>query len=264
MEVLIAKLKEVIHIVNGRSSTQSGQFPDVIHPDDTFLVSYPRSGMAWLRRLIACMQHPGLNPGVGNIGDYVPDVYQERDVLDSQPRPRIMKSHEIYDARYPRVIYLLRDGRDVGVSYYNYYQTIKGYKGDFRGFLVRFLNGNVSFGSWQDHVRSWLLREHGIPLIYVRYEHLHSVPFKTLYDVADFLRFDVDDHRIATALKKCTFKKHRQDVKRNSPNFEQGYRGGVKGAPGAWKETFTEALLSLFWAEAGEVAAEVGYERSGN
>ena len=205
-----------------------------------------------------------------NINQLVPDIYNGKAGRDkvgpdlaSFERPRIMKSHASYENRYPRVVYLIRDGRDVAVSYYNYYQTIKGYGDSFDTFLKQFLQGkDIGFGSWQDHVRSWLSREHTIPFLILKYEQLHENPNETLGRLAAFLHLDTDETRSQDALQKCTFESYVKDVKQNSPFSKQGYRGGVKGRPGAWKELFTQRHLDLFWSKAGKVAEELGYHRN--
>ena len=35
------------------------------------------------------------------------------------PRPRILKSHECFQPQYPRIIYIVRDPRDICVSFYH-------------------------------------------------------------------------------------------------------------------------------------------------
>ena len=208
------------------------------------------------------MQDSETDISARNIGNYVPYVYSQK--ANNAERPRILKSHETYQPKYPRVIYLVRDGRDVAVSYYNFYQTTKGYVGSFDKFVRQFLSGNVQFGSWQDHVRSWLLRQHANPFMVVRYEQLHRHPFNILRQVAEFLHLDVDDGLIGKAVQKHTFENRKKDARNNSPFYGRGFRGGVKGAPGAWKETFTTPLLDLFWSQAAEAMEQLGYNRDGD
>src|SRR5207249_5512725 len=89
--------------------------------DDVFLVSYPRSGNTWTRFLIANLAHPNEPTNFANIESRIPEIYLFPDrVLLNLPRPRILKSHECFDPRYKRTIYIVRDPRDVAVSYYYY------------------------------------------------------------------------------------------------------------------------------------------------
>ena len=173
-----------------------------------------------------------------------------------------MESNESYQPNYPRVIYLVRDGRDIAVSYYNFYQTIKGYSGTFEEFLRLLLNGETAYGSWHGHVRSWVFRRQTNPYILVQYEKLHEEPFAILRNVAKFLELDVADNQIASSLSKCTFQRLKEDIRNNTSLYGRGYQGGVKGGPGAWKEMFTEELLCLFWEEAGSIMERLGYSRA--
>src|SRR5437868_9727768 len=89
--------------------------------DDVFVVSYPRSGNTWTRFLIANLISPEDPATFANIEQKLPDIYRhsQRQLLQS-PRPRMLKSHEAFDSRYKKVIYIVRDPRDVSVSGYHY------------------------------------------------------------------------------------------------------------------------------------------------
>src|SRR6476646_4264045 len=92
-----------------------------VYADDTFVVSYPRSGNTWTRFLIANLLHPDLNVSFTNIEKLIPDTSsQSNRALKRTPRPRIIKTHEYFDHRYPKVIYIVRDPRDVVLSYYDF------------------------------------------------------------------------------------------------------------------------------------------------
>src|SRR5467141_466425 len=91
----------------------------LILPDDVFLVSYPKSGNTWTRFLVANLVYPEKNPDFSNINELIPDpeAMHKRD-LERAARPRLIKSHQYFDPRYPKVIYIVRDPRDVVLSEY--------------------------------------------------------------------------------------------------------------------------------------------------
>src|ERR1051326_236512 len=75
-----------------------------VFPDDTFIVSYPRSGNTWTRFLIANLLHPDEPVTFRNISRLLRDSEARSSrYLKSIPRPRVIKSHEYFDHRYQRV-----------------------------------------------------------------------------------------------------------------------------------------------------------------
>src|SRR5467141_4482966 len=79
-----------------------------VRPDDTFVVSYPRSGNTWTRFLIANLLHPNQNVSFTNIEKLIPDTAsQSNRALKATPRPRIIKTHQYFDHRYGKIIYIV-------------------------------------------------------------------------------------------------------------------------------------------------------------
>ncbi len=87
-----------------------------VYPDDVFLTSYPRSGNTWMRFLVGNLVHEKEAVTFLNLERLLPDMYihSDRD-MRSMPHPRVIKSHECFDPRYKRVVYIVRDPRDVAV-----------------------------------------------------------------------------------------------------------------------------------------------------
>src|SRR6476660_6161204 len=92
-----------------------------VRPDDIFLVSYPKSGNTWTRFLIANLAYPEKNPDFSNINELIPDpeAMSMRD-LEKLAGQRILKSHQYFDPRYQKVMYVVRDPRDVVLSEYHF------------------------------------------------------------------------------------------------------------------------------------------------
>ena len=259
MKILVRRFADRMREYVPGSKVQSSKLD--IYDDDTFIVSYPRSGSTWLRRLLSFILNPEIEPSLANIENLIPDIHGHPNrVLSAYARPRILKSHVSHHPAYPRVLYLVRDGRDVAVSYYDFYLTAKEFGGSFSEFLALMLRDDrVGFGAWHKHVRSWVAGHGNIPFSIVKYEDLISDGIETLKIILDFLKIKAEDSRIAAAYEKCTFSFVQKDVIRNSRFFEKGYRGGVKGGPGAWVETFSDADLRFFWEFAGGEMESLGY-----
>ena len=92
-----------------------------MRPDDTFIVSYPRSGNTWTRFLVANLLFADRPVTFANIEELVPDAEAQSSLyMKRVPSPRVIKSHEYFDHRYPKMLYIVRDPRDVVLSYYNF------------------------------------------------------------------------------------------------------------------------------------------------
>jgi hypothetical protein len=259
---MMARLAGKIRQRGGNPAQRQAKAPDPVYDDDVFFVSYPRSGSAWLRRLVAIALHPELPQEVHrNVNEVIPDMYAVGERLAGYPRPRMIKSHEPHHPLYPRVVYLYRDARDVAPSYYNFYQTIKGYQGTLDQFLMLFLSGRVDFGRWDSHVRSWFVRESSGSFFAVSYEQLSRDPGAALGSVLGFLGYAVRAEVIAKAVEECTFDRHQVLVKSSSPHYSTGYRGGVAGRPGRGRESLTEGQLAVLWNAMGETLEFLKYRR---
>src|SRR6202161_2767232 len=137
-----------------------------VFDDDVFIVSYPRSGNTWTRFLIGNLLRLDEPATFSNIESRVAEIYFNPDhELRKLPRPRLLKSHEPFQPRYPRVIYIVRDPRDVAVSFYHHNVKTGNIADDYpmRDFIPRFINAefDTKWGSWSDHVRSWLFLRQG-------------------------------------------------------------------------------------------------------
>src|ERR1700691_4384625 len=146
-----------------------------IFKDDVFITSYPKSGNTWIRFLIANLIHPQEPVTFLNIGRIVPDPeWQSRNIVKDCPRPRAIKSHYSFDPRYKRVIFIVRDPRDIALSQHHF-QIKRGIlKADtpIEGFVERFVKGETSdYGSWGQNVGSWLVARCNTPdFLLLRYE----------------------------------------------------------------------------------------------
>src|SRR5260370_2326170 len=133
-----------------------------VYPDDTFVVSYPRSGNTWTRFLIANLVFPSESVTFTNIERLIPDTSsQSNRALKRTPRPRIIKSHEYFDPRYRRVLYIVRDPRDLVLSYYNFQRKYRQIADDYplADYVDDFINGRLisaDSGSWGGKVASWV------------------------------------------------------------------------------------------------------------
>lgn len=177
--------------------------------DDLYIVSYPKSGATWMDFLMANihLHMSGSDRSVNffNVHFFIPDIHSSRDVVQVLPFPghRIMKSHSGHNPYYNNVIYIIRDPRDVMVSYYHFLLGLGKYQGDLST-LVR----SESFGirAWCEHVRGWIEDSSAATrFIVIRYEDLKAEPKAVMEKVYEFLGYRLTDEVIAGAIEKSSF-----------------------------------------------------------
>lgn len=236
---------------------------------DAFLVSYPKSGNTWLKFMLAHLLG-GREADLDNDSTVIADVGSHRATPHVLPEGgRLIKSHEPYSSPqkrfYRKAIYLIRDGRDVAVSYY--YTLIRRglYAGDFGPFLRLFLAGDVDgYGPWHEHVRSWLespLHEDGTLLV-LRYEDMLADPADNLCAAMEFLGVPVERERAEQTISEYTAERMRERERRTRFH-ERKQRQDImfvrKAKAGDWAETFTPEDEELFLSATGGLLERLGY-----
>jgi len=243
----------------------------MIWPDDVFLVSFPKSGNTWTRFLIANLAHPDEKVGFENIHRLVPDPYVTwKREFDRMSRPRIIKSHECFDPRYPRVMYIVRDPRDVVISQYHYHRKCKkiedGYPMD--KFVDRFLAGQTCpHGSWGENVTTWLTSRHNDPrFLLLRYEDMVADPHREMTRVAKFLGVPADGNRVAQAVERSAADRMRklekaQADKSSLTKDSRKELSFVRAAKsGGWRNELSEEFAARIEAKWGHIMKFLGYE----
>lgn len=235
-----------------------------------WLASYPRSGNTFFRMLLyhsygistysvtndPLFQEIGADKIVGH--ELLPASLEE---LAIDKEVYFIKTHEFPMDGSP-AIYVVRDGRDVLVSYARYILSFRRKTGRF--YKLRKLLGIENFrrtlkhlivtgdqfcGRWNDHVLSWTHgREDGITFS-IRYEDLIRDP----------------DLWVKRALE--TFKIRSEYARKGKPpSFEILHAKWPmffrKGKSGAWREEMPNDLHELFWKIHGDAMSAFGYSKS--
>lgn len=194
---LLGALAQAGRVLTGRQIAGRGL---TVFPDDVFIVSYPRSGNTWTRFLLGNLIYQDDPVTFSNLESRIPEIYFNRDrFLRHLPQPRVLKSHESFQPHYPRVIYIVRDPRDVAVSYYHHNVKARNIPDDYpmSSFVPRFIANEFDrkFGSWRDNVLSWTaLRGNDPGFLMLRYEDMKKDPLPAVASVVQFL-------------ERCSFRK---------------------------------------------------------
>jgi hypothetical protein len=244
----------------------------MVRPDDTFITSYPRSGNTWTRFLLANLLHPDRSITFANIESLIPDatVVSSR-AIKRVPRPRLIKSHEYFDPRYQRLIYLVRDPRDVALSLYH---ARRKYRSIDDGYSVeqfvseRFLPGDLDV-SWGEHVGSWVATRMNDPaFLLVRYEDLRQDTIRELRRMAVFLGASADTSALTQAVEKSSAERLRQ-LEKAEHELWPGTKGKRADVPfigeavaGGWKQRLPKSSATLIESTWGQLMNTLGYETS--
>ena len=255
-----------------------------VRQDDTFLVSYPRSGNTWTRFLIANLVFPDKVVDFRNIEKLIPDANsQSSRTLKSTPPPRVIKTHEYFDHRYPKTIYIVRDPRDVALSYYQFsrkYGQIDE-KVSLENFVDDFVCGRLisaDYGTWGENVGSWMYaRGHSLSFLLVRYEDMRQNPTTELTRISTFMGIRPDPVRLqkAVELSDADHMRKLEELQDDQWQKTLGYvarreykKKKRKDIPfigwakaGGWRNSLPESCVHQIESAWGELMTTVGYDR---
>ena len=245
-----------------------------IFDDDVFLTSYPRSGNTWTRFLVGNLVHQEEPVTFLNVERLVPDMYKHSDrTLRNLPRPRILKSHECFDPRYKRIIYVVRDPRDVAISNYHWERKQRAMADSYtiEEFVPRWMEPMVwpRLGSWGEHVTSWMCtREGKAGFLLLRYEDMLAQPEKELEKVARLLGIDPVPERLKRAAELSSADRMRRLEKDQGSKWvqtrytRQDKQFVRKADSGDWRTKLPAASVQAIEGAWGEIMKALGYKLS--
>jgi len=244
-----------------------------VYPDDTFVVSYPRSGNTWTRFLIANLLHPNQNVSFANIERLIPDTSsQSNRALKATPRPRIIKTHQYFDHRYGKIIYIVRDPRDVALSYYDfqrkYRQVEDGYP--LERYVDDFVTGKListDWGTWGENVASWIFtRGKRKDFLLLRYEDMVKDTTLQLARMGTFLGIEAEPEGLQRAIERSSADRMRELENLESDQWvaTKNHRKDipfVRGAKsGGWRASLPESCVRQIEMTWGGLMTTLGYE----
>jgi hypothetical protein len=269
MSNAIKRLAAYGRAVTGRRFAARGL---TVYPDDTFLVSFPRSGNTWTRFLVCNLLNPDHPVDFADLESRIPEIYDTPDrQLRAFPRPRVIKSHECFDPRYRKVIYIVRDPRDVAVSYYEFQlkRRVIPDNCSLEEFVPRFMESEFEpkTGSWRDHVVSWLATRSGQKnFLLLRYEDMLADTLRESAKISSFFGLDLNPERLARAVELSSADRMRALEKQQSGRWKETRKTRQdkpfvrKASSGGWKTALPEACISKIESAWGDVMRSVGYE----
>jgi len=273
----------------------------------TLLASYPKSGNTWMRAFFASLRRSGRTPDINvdlietmalasrvlhdKLGDIdsadltMPEMFRLRPFVSRRVARELPGIYKVHDCNIvpagasepaipadaiDRVIYIVRDPRDVAVSAAHHFgrsidQIVEEMedsahalgKSDSR---LQSLVGQY-VGDWSRHVTGWI-DAIGVSVRLVRYEDMQRQPDQEFGGVCRFLGWDAKADDIGRAIEATRFDRLAEQErlagfverlpKSNRPFFREGRMGG-------WRETLSPALTDRIVDRHGAVMRRLGY-----
>lgn len=227
--------------------------------DDLYVVSFPKSGSTWMNFLMANihlkMSNDDRSVNFYNIHNFIPDIHfcrQIRSLPLSFPGFRVMKSHSVYNPSYKNTIYIVRDPRDVLVSYYHFLLGVGNFAGDIKQLIY---SPHYGIRAWEKHVRSWAESPVNIRIAFIRYEDLKSKPLDTLKRVYGLFGYDLAPSILKEAIKLSSFKRMKaleEDYGHGGREVAKKFKFMRRGESGGWQNAIADNELNYIQEVAGK------------
>jgi len=226
-----------------------------LRSEDVWFPSYPKAGNTWLRfilcNIISQSELNGAPVDFHSVGEIMSALGRHNLLLPWRHHtlPRFIKTHQPYRpllfARPQRIVYLVRDPRDVMVSFYHYEKakSRKPYNGEFADFLR---DQQFGLARCLHHYRSW--RPYITYLL--RYEELKANPLLALKQTFKAIDVQIHDSILSTAIENSSLQKIQELQKANGipggERFTNQFVFARQGKPGGWVEYFSSTDLQYY------------------
>lgn len=235
--------------------------------DDVYVVSFPKSGATWIDFLLAntniIMSNIDREVTFYNVHHFVPDIHDSIDlspVVLTFPGFRFIKSHSPYNPLYKNVIYVVRDPRDVLVSYYYFMKGLGGYSGSLSQLIRSEMYG---ISAWLKHVEGWIDNSPAsLPFFMIKYEDLKLNAESELFKVYEQLGYVIPDSILSKAVEMSSFSNMKVAEKKlnyGGRPVTNNFKFMRKGVSGEGKDEISASDHEYIINHAGDMLSRLGY-----
>ncbi|XP_019205155.1 cytosolic sulfotransferase 3 isoform X2 [Oreochromis niloticus] len=233
-------------------------------PDDILIATYPKAGTTWVSQILdllyfgqTCPERQKTIP----IYERVPFLEIGKDLADKlATTPRLIKTHfpvqfvpKSFWEQNCRIVYVARNAKDNMVSYFHFdrMNVVEPEAGEWNNYFHRFLEGQMLFGSWYDHVNGWWKKKQNYSNIhYMFYEDMIEDTEREIDKLCSFLglsRSAEEKKMISGGVQFDKMKKNEMANYSTLPVMDFKISPFMrKGKVGDWKNHFTVAQNEVF------------------
>jgi len=228
----------------------------VVQDEDVYVVTFPRSGTTWTEQIVHLLVNNG-EQGDQRLTDAVPWV----ETLPHRPNGmqeflKTLRGRRLFTSHLPlqlmprakdttaKYVYVARNPKDVATSFYYHDQSKGGYEGSWEEHFQHFMNGDLTFGSYFDHVLPWWeASKQDQNILFLKYEDMKINLAENVAKIGAFLNIQADSELIDRVVTSSSFKSMASGQNTNFDWIPQ--RAGVpshfrKGDIGDWRNRLTE------------------------
>jgi len=250
-----------------------------VYSNDTLLIGYPKSGNTWLRFLVG-NYITNNNVDFDNKDSIIPSIEKQPNRCNELARPRFIHTHvqlktfiktnSSFGKGLPKIIFIVRDGRDFAVSYYYHLKKYRSipYEMEFAEYLTMFNQGKYYPNQpWGIYIKTWVDKAAADSerFLLVRYEDLIRDAESEITQVILFAGLDLNNEKVKAAVEASSFENMKQheiikyaDPIRKKPSDER-IRFMRKGSVKQWEELFAGDMEKSFYEVHQSALTLLGY-----
>ncbi|XP_063710111.1 sulfotransferase 1A2-like [Culicoides brevitarsis] len=212
-----------------------------VFEDDIWVITYPKCGTTWSQEAIwqICNGVDIDEKGKISIRNRFPFLEiqavaadptneSEFEIIQKLERPRFIKSHlplaflpnALWNVK-PKIIYVTREAKDAAVSYFHHYYNLYNYSGTKENFMELFLNGNVEYGDYWDHLHQFLSLKSVYPnMELIKFEDLKHNMDSVLTQLCNFLDKKLSPEKLSILKQHLQFDSMKANPAINPPHLK--------------------------------------------